>query len=207
MSVNQRGCDDGTFGPSYTDSEILIKRHLYEFSEYITFVQNTTNDYGSYANALDEVFGGKLLFGGAPIESASIADILWNFGSPSFIQNSHDNGSFVRGFFADGASEARGFRERTGWLKGDDGFLVLDANGNGRVDDISEMFGNRFQGGYDELATYDSNGDGKITMADAIWASLQVWQDKNRDGVTDVGKAGVPVVSNDNCAHDAREAA
>jgi len=80
------------------------------------------------------------------------------------------------------------FRERTGWLKGDDGFLVLDANGNGRVDDISEMFGNRFQGGYDELAAYDSNGDGKITMADAVWASLQVWQDKNRDGVTQDGE-------------------
>ena len=77
------------------------------------------------------------------------------------------------------------FAERTGWLKGDDGFLVLDANGNARIDGIDEMFGNRFQGGYAELASYDTNGDGKISVGDLIWSELQVWQDRDRDGVTD----------------------
>ena len=80
------------------------------------------------------------------------------------------------------------FAERTGWLGGDDGFLVLDANHNGRVDDISEMFGNRFSGGLDELAQYDSDGDGKITAADVIWAELKVWQDANQDGITNGGE-------------------
>ena len=80
------------------------------------------------------------------------------------------------------------FAERTGWLGGDDGFLVLDSNHNGRVDDISEMFGNRFAGGLDELAQYDSNGDGKITAADLIWAELKVWQDANQDGITADGE-------------------
>ena len=95
------------------------------------------------------------------------------------------------------------FRERTGRLKGDDGFLVLDANGNVWVDEISEMFGNRFQGGY------DGNGDGKISMADVVWARLRIWQDKNRDGVAGRSeKAGRLVASNDNLrARDAREAA
>jgi hypothetical protein len=58
------------------------------------------------------------------------------------------------------------------------GFLVLDANGNGRIDDISEMFGDRFQGGYAELAGYDSNHDGKISLGDLIWSELKVWQDR-----------------------------
>ena len=80
------------------------------------------------------------------------------------------------------------FREKTGWLKGDDGFLALDSNGNGRIDDISELFGNRFEGGYAELARYDSNGDGKISQADLIWSELRVWQDYNRDGITDTGE-------------------
>ncbi|MCJ2189220.1 calcium-binding protein, partial [Novosphingobium beihaiensis] len=80
------------------------------------------------------------------------------------------------------------FRQKTGWLKGDDGFLVLDRNGNGRIDDISEMFGGRFDGGFAHLAQSDSNGDGKITMADAVWADLRVWQDADGDGETDAGE-------------------
>jgi hypothetical protein len=80
------------------------------------------------------------------------------------------------------------FRERTGWLKGDDGFLVLDSNGNGRVDGIAELFGDRSQGGFAELSALDSNGDGKISAADLIWGKLQIWQDSDRDGETDAGE-------------------
>src|SRR5437868_3495886 len=80
------------------------------------------------------------------------------------------------------------FAQGTGWLKGDDGFLVLDANGNGRVDDISEMFGNRFTGGLAELATLDSNADGKISALDEGWSQLQVWRDLDSDGETDAGE-------------------
>ncbi len=80
------------------------------------------------------------------------------------------------------------FREKTGWLKGDDGFLVLDANANGRIDDIAEMFGNRFEGGYAKLAAYDSNADGKISVGDLVWSELKVWQDRDRDGETDAGE-------------------
>lgn len=80
------------------------------------------------------------------------------------------------------------FAERTGWVKGDDGFLVLDSNHNGRVDNITEMFGNRHEGGYAELAGYDSNADGKITLADAIWSELRIWQDLDQDGETDAGE-------------------
>jgi hypothetical protein len=80
------------------------------------------------------------------------------------------------------------FREKTGWLSGDDGFLVLDGNGNGRIDDISEMFGNRAQGGYDELRAYDTNGDGRISVGDLVWRELKVWQDRDRDGETDAGE-------------------
>ena len=39
-----------------------------------------------------------------------------------------------------------------------------------------------------ELAQLDSNGDGKITTADILWSELKVWQDYDRDGVTDVGE-------------------
>ncbi len=80
------------------------------------------------------------------------------------------------------------FAEETGWLKGDDGFLVLDENGNGRIDDGRELFGGFGQTGTQELATHDSNQDGVITVEDAVWGDLRVWQDKDEDGVVDAGE-------------------
>ena len=80
------------------------------------------------------------------------------------------------------------FAERMGWLTGDDGFLVRDLNGNARIDNISEMFGGVGQSGFAHLAELDSNGDGKITSADLLWGELKVWQDYNRNGVTDDGE-------------------
>ena len=85
------------------------------------------------------------------------------------------------------------FAEATGWLGGDDGFLVRDLNENDRIDDIGEMFGTQFGGGYADLAQHDlagngGNGDGRITAADAIWSELLIWRDANEDGITDDGE-------------------
>ncbi|MEZ5840751.1 MAG: tandem-95 repeat protein [Hyphomicrobiales bacterium] len=80
------------------------------------------------------------------------------------------------------------FAEKTGWLSGDDGFLVLDKNGNGTIDDIGEMFGGVERSGLEDLAAYDTNGDGTISAADAIFAELAVWRDLDKDGTTDAGE-------------------
>ncbi|MEL6679311.1 MAG: calcium-binding protein, partial [Pseudomonadota bacterium] len=80
------------------------------------------------------------------------------------------------------------FRERTGWLDGDDGFVVLDRNENGRIDDVSEMFGGRTGRGLEDLAAFDANADGVIDVADAIYSELRIWQDFDSDGETDEGE-------------------
>jgi len=77
----------------------------------------------------------------------------------------------------------------SGWLSGDDGFLAIDRNGNGRIDDINELFGGAAVGtGFAKLAAFDSNHDGVVNAADAEFGSLSVWKDVNGNHQTDAGE-------------------
>ena len=79
---------------------------------------------------------------------------------------------------------------QSGWLSKDDGFLAIDKNGNGQIDDISELFGGASKGsGFAKLATYDSNGDGVVDAKDAqLRRACCIWQDANSNGKTDAGE-------------------
>ncbi|QDU61920.1 hypothetical protein Pan216_27850 [Planctomycetes bacterium Pan216] len=71
-----------------------------------------------------------------------------------------------------------------------DALLVYDRNGNGNIDDGTELFGdqNGAADGFVELAKYDENGDGRIDQADSIYGSLGLFADVNRNGITDEGE-------------------
>lgn len=83
-----------------------------------------------------------------------------------------------------------GITEDTGWTKtnNDDSYLVIDKNANGKIDNISEMFGNQNTAGFDELKLYDSNNDNLINIKDSQFNMLKIWNDKNANGTFDEGE-------------------
>lgn len=60
-------------------------------------------------------------------------------------------------------------------LSSGSGYLVFDRNGNGKVDDGTELFGPQSGSGFGELAHYDDDGNGWIDANDEIFQSLSVW--------------------------------
>lgn len=94
-----------------------------------------------------------------------------------------------------------GISQRTGWISPGDAFLTFDRNGNGRIDDGTELFGTASSNGFSILSQHDSNGDHVIDSNDADFAAMGVWRDVNGDGRTDDGEltslqdAGIASVS------------
>ena len=105
--------------------------------------------------------------------------------------------------------QGNGVKTSSGWVLPSDGFVVMDRNGNGSIDDGTELFGDstvsyaggKAVDGFAALAQEDSNQDGKVNQNDANWQHLRVWQDLNQDGASQAGElstmeqAGVAAVN------------
>jgi hypothetical protein len=118
--------------------------------------------------------------------------------------------------------DADGIPEQVAWtrLDSDDAFLAFDRNGNGLIDDGTELFGNHTPARPDWPATTTANGfealkfvettpygasdmNEVITARDAAFARLLLWRDRNHNGVSEpdelqsLADAGVEAVYTD----------
>ena len=89
-----------------------------------------------------------------------------------------------------------GEEEEISTLKSGSGFLALDLNGDGVINDGGELFGTKSGNGFADLAKYDSDGNGWIDEGDEIWEKLLIWtkDDKGDDKLYHLSDLGVGAI-------------
>ena len=133
-------------------------------------------------------------------------DMSDSFGFARMLVNRRDpfvldlDGDGIETVSADGSvlfdHDGNGMRTGTGWVGSDDGLLVLDRNGNGAIDNGTELFGNdtalsgggTAADGFAAVNDLDSNVDGVFDANDTQFSNVQVWRDLNQNGVSDSGE-------------------
>ena len=92
--------------------------------------------------------------------------------------------------------DADGNLDTVSMLTGGSGFLALDKNGNGKIDNGSELFGTKSGDGFADLEEYDIDKNGWIDEADAIFDKLRIWyKDENgNDKLVKLKEAGVGAI-------------
>lgn len=92
--------------------------------------------------------------------------------------------------------DADGTEEEVSFVGKGSGFLALDKNNDGIINDGSELFGTQSGDGFKDLAAYDEDGNGWIDEADDIYKYLKVWtKDENgNDKLLDLKEANVGAI-------------
>lgn len=78
--------------------------------------------------------------------------------------------------------DSDGSSETISRLASSSGYLALDKNGDGTVNDGSELFGPSTGLGFRELAVYDADKNGWIDEADPVYGRLKIWVDGGAQG-------------------------
>lgn len=153
----------------FESSEEYYQKESIDFAAKIKF--NTPNK--SYDMSLDISFS-KEFYEKSSLRVVVGEDIFTdplvvNFGEDV---NPFDNLSSLKFAFDldnDGATEM------IPYLKAGAGYLVLDKNGNGKIDNGNELFGPNSGNGFKELALYDGDKNGFIDEADEVFSKLKIW--------------------------------
>lgn len=92
--------------------------------------------------------------------------------------------------------DADGDKEEISSLGQGSGFLAYDKNGDGEINDGSELFGTKSGDGFADLSKYDEDGNGWIDENDRIFENLKVWtkDEDGKDKLVDLKSADVGAI-------------
>lgn len=92
--------------------------------------------------------------------------------------------------------DADGTLEEVGTLAGGSGLLSLDVNGDGMINNGSELFGPMTGNGFLELARHDADGNRWIDENDPVFHRLTVWRkdEAGNDSLTGLQDAGIGAI-------------
>lgn len=100
--------------------------------------------------------------------------------------------------------DADGEEDEIAGLSSKSGYLALDKNNDGTINDGNELFGAKSGNGFADLAEYDEDGNGWIDENDDIWNKLQIWcKDENgKDMLYRLSDKGVGAICLQNASTD-----
>ncbi|MCL6560862.1 MAG: hypothetical protein K6U74_19120 [Firmicutes bacterium] len=92
--------------------------------------------------------------------------------------------------------DSDGLLEQIAFVSPDSGFLALDRNGDGIINNGSELFGPNGISGFEELSLYDEDGNQWIDENDPIYERLRIWtkDPEGRDVLFALGQKGIGAI-------------
>ncbi|NLO48428.1 MAG: hypothetical protein GX111_08945 [Clostridiales bacterium] len=121
------------------------------------------------------------------IGAAAVDPLVINFNAPSA---SLTDTKYAFDLDVDGDNELMSF------VGAGSGFLALDLNGDGLVNNGSELFGTVSGNGFADLAVHDHDNNGWIDENDPIYDNLRIWvkNQSGKDSLLALGKTGVGAI-------------
>ncbi len=92
--------------------------------------------------------------------------------------------------------DADGTSDQIAFVGPGSGFLALDRNGDGEINDGSELFGPETGNGFADLSKYDADGNNWIDENDSIYDRLRIWSKdaSGNDQLVALGQRGVGAI-------------
>jgi len=92
--------------------------------------------------------------------------------------------------------DSDGVKDTMSFVNAGSGFLAIDKNNNGKIDNGTELFGPATGNGFSELTAYDEDHNSWIDENDSVYKDLRIWSyDENESKLTTLSEKNVGAIS------------